>query len=146
MIKPAAVALAAVALLAACSPSGGAHDGRGTLAGSSWRLVELQSNDDTIGVVRPRDPSRYTMTLGADGRASLRLDCNRAGGQWRSPTPGEITFTPLAMTRAACPEGSLDTRVARELEYVRSYLREGDRLRLTLMADGGSQLWTRAAP
>ena len=146
MIKPAATALAALALLAACGPSDGAPTAPDSLAGSSWRLVELQSNDDAIGVVRPRDPSSYTMTLGADGRASLRLDCNRASGQWRSPAPGRITFTPLAMTRAACPEGSLDTRVARELEYVRSYLREGDRLRLVMMADGGSQLWTRAVP
>jgi heat shock protein HslJ len=143
MIRPAVVALSALIFLAACSPSGGAHDASGGLTGSSWRLVELQSNDDAIGVVRPRDPSRYTMTLGADGRASLRLDCNRAGGQWRSPAPGQIIFTPLAMTRAACPEGSLDTRVARELEHVRSYLLEGDRLRLVMMADGGSQLWTR---
>jgi heat shock protein HslJ len=143
---PALNTIAALALMAACTASGGAQDTPKSLAGSSWRLVELQSNDDAIGVVRPSDPALYTMTLGTDGRVALRLDCNRASGNWQVPAPGQITFTPLAMTRALCPEGSLDTRVARELEYVRTYLLEGDRLRLIMMADGGTQLWMRTAP
>lgn len=56
---------------------------------------------------------------------------------------GAIRFMPLVMTCAMCPPGSLDTRIAQELDYVRTYLREGDTLRLILMADGGSQLWSR---
>ncbi len=48
------------------------------------------------------------------------------------------------MTRAACLPGSLDTRIARELVYVRTYLLKGDQLRLIMMADGGSQVWTRS--
>lgn len=47
------------------------------------------------------------------------------------------------MTRAACPPCSLDSRVARELGFVRSYILEGRRLTLNMMADGGSQLWVR---
>lgn len=131
----------AIAPVVGCMPAGIASD---SLADTTWRLVELQSNDDSIGSIRPDDPPRYEMLLGADGTAALRLDCNRATGRWEAKAPGEIVFSQLAMTRALCPEGSLDSRVARELNHVRSYLLEGDALRLIMMADGGSQLWTKA--
>jgi|KBSMisStaDraftv2_1062788.scaffolds.fasta_scaffold183092_2 hypothetical protein len=39
------------------------------------------------------------------------------------------------------PEGSLDTRIGRELPYVRSYVLDGGRLVLNMMADSGSQVW-----
>lgn len=81
------------------------------------------------------------------GAASARLDCNRGAGTWSAtpngPSRGSLTFGPMAMTRAMCPQGSLDTRIARELPYVRSYIRDGDRLVLYLMADGGDQVWIR---
>lgn len=131
-------------LLAACSTLGGAGGAApNPLGGSAWQLVELQSSDDTIGTVRPEHPSRYEMRLNGDGTAAFRLDCNRGAGRWESTAPNQITFTPIAMTRAACLTGSLDTRLARELGYVRRYLLEGDRLRLIMMADGGSQVWAR---
>ena len=47
----------------------------------------------------------------------------------------------MAMTRAMCPPGSLDTRIARELTEVRTYERDGDRLALYLTADHGDQVW-----
>ena len=49
------------------------------------------------------------------------------------------------MTRAACLSGSLDTRIARELDYVRTYLIKDGRLILIMMAEGGSQVWSRVA-
>jgi heat shock protein HslJ len=151
--RPGAAALA-LAFLAACTiGGGGASGGSGSgsamsLAGTTWRLAELRWPDDRIGVVHPDDPAKYDMTLGADGAVAMRLDCNRGVGRWMSSatnqTQGTITFTPLAMTRAACLAGSLDTRIARELGFVRSYMVEGDRLILVMMADGGTQVWMRA--
>ena len=136
--------LSPLLVLFACSTAGQQGNASQTnLPGSTWRLVELRSSDDAVGVVRPDDPAKYELRLGKDGDAAARLDCNRGAGRWRSEAAGQITFTPMAMTRAACGAGSLDTRVARELGFVRTYLIEGDRLRLILMADGGSQLWAR---
>jgi len=116
------------------------------LAGTSWRMVEFQSMDDAIGTVRPEDPSLYTMTLGVDGTASFRLNCNRAHGTWSSePTgdgaSGSFELGPLAMTRAICPPPSLDESFARDAAYVRSYLLKDGRLYLSLMADGGIYAW-----
>lgn len=120
-----------------------------SLAGTSWRLVALQSSDDAIGVVHPDDPAKYELSFGADGRVAARLDCNRGSAAYSLATTdkakGAINFGPMVMTRAMCPAGSLDTRVGRELSFVRSYLLNGDRLTLVMMADGGNQVWQRSA-
>jgi para-nitrobenzyl esterase len=115
------------------------------LAGTSWELVELRSPEDSIGIVRVEDPSRYTLEFGADGAAVLRLDCNRGRGSWRSAEQHRLEFGPIALTRAMCPPGSLDMRVGRELPWVRVFAVQGDTLRLELFADGGQQIWRRTA-
>lgn len=116
------------------------------LGGSHWRLVELVSSDDAIGTVRPADPAQYQMHLNADGSVNLKLDCNRANGPWSSVmspdgVSGVFKIGPVAMTRAMCAPGSLDQRIGRELQYIRSYTVKDGRLNLSLMADGGIQTW-----
>jgi len=118
-----------------------------SLAGTSWRLAEIQSMDDAIGTVRPDDPSRYTLAFAEDGTIAMRLDCNRGMGRW-SATPtgsegGQLRIGPLAATRALCPPPSLGERIARDMDYVRSYLVKDGRLHLSLMADGGIYVWER---
>jgi len=143
-----AALIVGAAALCACASTPAAESrvtAAGSLAGTSWRLVELVSKSDAVGSVRPADPLKYHLTLGPDGKASARLDCNRGAGTW-SATPtgtvgGKMTFGPMAMTRAMCPPGSLDTRIGRELTEVRTYERDGDRLVLYLAEDRGDQVW-----
>ena len=116
------------------------------LANTAWRLVEIQSMDDSIGTVRLDDPSLYTMRLNGDGSVAMRLDCNRANGTWSAEagpeaSSGRFEFGPLAGTRARCPPPNLDERVTRDAQYVRSYLLKDGRLYLSLMADGGIYAW-----
>lgn len=116
---------------------------------TDWQLVEFQSMSDEIGTVRPEDPSLYTLSFASDGKVSMRLNCNRGSGSW-SATPtsssgGSIEFGPIAATRAFCPPPSLDEQIARDFEYVRSYIIEENRLYLSLMADGGIYVWERLA-
>jgi len=119
----------------------------GELLGSSWRLVEFQSSDDKVGLVKPDDPSKYTLSLGVDGRAAMRLNCNRAAGPWSSRAngadSGSFSLGPLAVTKAACAPPSLDERIARDAEYIRSYVLRDGRLYLSLAADGGTYVWAR---
>ena len=119
----------------------------GELVGSSWRLVEFQSSDDKTGLVKPDDPSKYTLALGADGRASMRLNCNRGNGPWSSHAnsvdSGSFSLGPLAVTRAICAPPSLDEKIARDSQYIRSYVLRDGRLYLNLMADGGTYVWAR---
>ncbi len=115
---------------------------RGPLAGTSWRLVEIQSMDDSQGTARPDDPSKFTMELNADGTVAMALGCNRAHGTWKAqPGPetssGSFEFGLLAGTRALCPPPRLDEKITAQAPYVRSYLLKDGRLHLSLMADGG---------
>jgi heat shock protein HslJ len=116
------------------------------LQGTTWQLVGIQSMDDAQGLRRPADPSRYTLSLQADGRAVLQLDCNRAMGPWQvepsaDPSNGGFRFGPLASTKALCPASSLGAPLARQLPYVRGYLLRDGRLNLSLLADGGILIW-----
>ena len=133
-----------VTLLAACATPPPSETGA-NLAGTTWSLVEFRSSDDAIGVVRPTEGREYTMTFGIDGRVTMRLDCNRAtGGFTATPGSGEggsLAFSALAMTRAFCGEQSMDTRIARDAEFVRTYLLREGKLYIDLMADGGTYVW-----
>jgi heat shock protein HslJ len=116
------------------------------LAGTNWRLLEFQSMDDAIGTVRPDDPSRYTMRLNGDGTVSMRLNCNHASGTWSTEPSGDeasgrFEFGPLATTHAICPDPSLDSHIAVQAKFIRSYLLKDGRLYLGLMADGGIYAW-----
>jgi len=103
------------------------------LKGTQWRLVEFQSMDDATGVKRPMDPSLYTMKLNSDGSVHMHLNCNYANGNW-SATPsddgksGQFTFGPLAVTRALCPQPSMDEHIAAPAQYIRGYLLKDGRL------------------
>nr|WP_294503188.1 META domain-containing protein [uncultured Rhodopila sp.] len=118
------------------------------LAESSWRLVAIQSMDDAQGASAPPSGQTYRVTFGADGRAAFTLNCNRAVAGWSAELTadgrsGSLAFTAIAMTRAFCPPPSLDTRIARDMGFVRSYLQDDTTLSMSLSADGGIYQWTR---
>ena len=102
--------------------------------------------DDAIGTIRPVDPSVFTMRLDEDGSVSMRLDCNRATGNWSAEPAGDgssggFQFDQLAGTRALCPPPNLDERMLRDAQYVRGYLLRDGRLYLSLFADAGIYSW-----
>jgi para-nitrobenzyl esterase len=126
-----------IVLLAACSactqtsPQGAAP----SLGGTSWQLVKFQSSDDKT--LTPDDKAKYTIAFGTDGAVSARIDCNRGNGTWKSSGANQLQFGPLALTRAMCPPGSLYDRIAKDWDFVRSYIIKDGHLFLSLMADGG---------
>lgn len=116
------------------------------LAGTEWRLLAIQSMDDSVGTARPDPPSKYTMRLNSDGTVNMHLNCNSANGHWSAKPSsegisGSFEFGPLAATRALCPPPTLDEQIVRQSQYVRSYLLKDGRLHLSLMADGGILIW-----
>jgi para-nitrobenzyl esterase len=106
-----------------------------SLAGTSWQFVRFQGGDGRVVV--PDDKSKYTVAFGTDGGVSVRFDCNRGRGSWKSDRPNQLLFGPLALTRAMCPPESLHDQFVKHWFYVRSYLLRDGRLYLALMADGG---------
>jgi heat shock protein HslJ len=132
------------ALLAGCATPADTPRGNG-LAGTAWQLLSVQSMDDAQGTTKIAEPQRFILKFGDDGRAALRLDCNRGTGSWEaklaSVDSGSLTFGPVAATRAMCPPPPIGERLARDLGYVRSYLFKDGKLYLSLMADGGIYEW-----
>jgi heat shock protein HslJ len=114
-----------------------------TLAGTSWRLIEIVSMDDRQGTTAVPDPGKFTVTFGADGQAAFQIDCNRGASSWQATLggSGDLTFGPIATTRMACPQPSLDQRVSTALPMVRGYLIKDDRLHMSLLADSGILTW-----
>lgn len=148
-MKPPVTLLFPPLLLAACA-AGPQPLAPPSLAGTSWQLLSIQSMEDAQGTTRVADPQRFTLSFGHDGRASLRLDCNRGTGTWEAKPAGaeagQLTFGPIAATRAMCPAPHLDERIARDLPYVRSYVLKQGKLYLSLMADGGIYEWEPHRP
>ena len=73
----------------------------------------------------------------------MRADCNRGTGSYQIGE-GTIAFGPIAMTRMACPPGSLDARYLRDLQRATSFFVEGGNLFLELPADSGTLRFRRA--
>jgi len=127
-----AILLACVSSVQAQAPS---QEAAADLSGPTWQLVKFQSSDDTT--LTPDDKSKYIITFERDGRVSVRLDCNRGHGAWKSSGPNQLEFGPLALTRAMCAPGSLHDQIAKQWQFVRSYTMKDGYLFLALMADGG---------
>lgn len=107
----------------------------GELSGTSWQMVRFQDGDDKV--LTPDAKEKYTIAFDREGGVSLRIDCNRGHGTWKSTEAHQLEFGPIALTRAMCPQAALTDRFTKDLSYVRSYVLRGGRLFLSLMADGG---------
>jgi heat shock protein HslJ len=111
-----------------------------SLAGGVWRWEEFQSSDDTL--VKPENPEAYTLEFLPDGKLSVQADCNRANGIYK--VDGSlITLEVLAMTKAACPPGSLSDKYVEYLNNVVSYVFQDGDLYLALKFDSGIMKFTR---
>lgn len=134
----------AVLALAACGPSAPAPH---PLDGTTWRLLSLESMSDEQGTTTVDDPYKYTVEFGTDGRAAFRIDCNRGSATWQasasSPESGSLSFGPIATTRMACPQPSLEQKVSTALGYVRGFLIKDGLLHMSLLADGGILHWAQ---
>src|SRR5262245_15282908 len=106
-----------------------------TIAGTSWQLVSFEGGDGRV--LTPDDRTKYTVSFTVDSNVNVRVDCNRGRGTWKSSGPDQLTLGPMALTRAACPPGSLHDRIVKDLPYIRSYVIKNGHLFLALMADGG---------
>jgi para-nitrobenzyl esterase len=110
------------------------------LAGTSWQLVKFQGRDGTA--LTPDDRAKYTVAFDA-GQLKVRVDCNRGRGTWKA-SGNEIEFSPLALTRARCPEGSLHDHIVKHWPEIRSYAIKGEHLVLSVTGNGGTYVFEPA--
>lgn len=104
------------------------------IVGVRWMWVSTLTPVERIEVT---EPENYTLRLLLDGRAEVRFDCNRGGGNY-TIEGNALSLGPLASTRKACPDGSQDALFQRHLENVSSwFLMDGD-LFLEMPMDSGT--------
>ena len=111
------------------------------LVGTVWRWQRTRMNDESV--TQPPDPSSFTLEFQADGRVTMRVDCNRGTGTY-TVDETRLVIGGVALTRAYCGPDSLDQKFLKQLEQVTSYLRDGQELVLELKYDSGGMLFSPA--
>ena len=117
------LALAVAALVAAVPAQ--AQGGSDPLAGTSWRLIEL--NGQPVAGTEP-----LTLSFGTDGQVSGYGGCNQFSGPY-TQSGASLRFGPLVSTRRACVEPGLneqETAYFAALESTTRYSIEGGQLLL----------------
>jgi hypothetical protein len=122
------------------------------LAGTRWRLLEIQSPKNARAAARPEDPNKYMMSFDSEGGiVALRLDCNRARGSYSDTRNadrrgGSLTISSLELTPEQCAQPALGARIVKDLGSVRSYRVASGQLFLDGMPDGSTYVWQRTEP
>lgn len=112
-------------LLAACSTAGTPEPvspqevSAGEIVNITWQWVELIENDPA-GQSLVADPENYTLTFLDDGTVRVKADCNSGSGGY-TVDGNKIEFSPMALTMALCPPGSLHDQFLRLLGQVDTF-------------------------
>jgi heat shock protein HslJ len=114
----------------------------GPIAGIEWQWERFLSGDGST--IEVDDPSRYTLTLNADGTYQIRVDCNRGSGKY-TLDGSSLLLEHGALTRAMCPPDSLHDTYLDQLSHVRTWVLDGDKLVLNLEADAGNMVFGQAS-
>ena len=128
--------IAVILLFSSIAMAGFAQKGGGNpLSGTTWQLVKFQGSDERT--FAPDDKSKYTITFGANGRVTARVDCNRANSTWKINAKGELLFGSWSRTSAKCGPGSLHDQIVTEGAAVRTFSIKDGHLFLSGMEAGG---------
>ena len=100
-----------------------------------WQWESLVTPVETV---KPDRPELYTLQFDRSGRVAVRADCNRGSGPYTVSAGRRITFGAMALTRAACPPGSLSDRFIRDVGRVSSYFVRDGALFLEMPVDSGT--------
>ena len=130
----AAVSTALLGAVACVSPSNG--PGVPPLTGTVWELQQIQMNDGTLLSANP--PQNYTAEFLADGSLVVRADCNRGRGEFTVTDERMLEVSPIATTRAACPDGSISNQFVQALGNSGSFFFQDGDLFVELAFDSGT--------
>jgi heat shock protein HslJ len=110
------------------------------IVGGTWDWEQFQGGDGRSIVVAK--PEQYTVQFLADGKVSVRADCNRGSGSYEIDGHG-LSISVMAMTMAACPPESLSDQYVRNLNDAASYALHDGRLQLNLSENSGTMTFVR---
>ena len=111
-------------------------------------LAQAETSGPPLGVVwqwqteELEDTSDYTIEFLADGHIAIRADCNRGRASFETFGENGLRVGPVAMTRAACPPGSLEQRFVEGVVSSSSYAFDGEDLVLYPVVEPGTMRFT----
>jgi heat shock protein HslJ len=105
-----------------------------SLTGVVWQWQEFQSSDETV--TKPENPEAYTLQFLEDGKLTIQADCNQVMGAY-TVDGSSLTIEAQAMTKMACPPGSLSDKYIEYLNNVVSFVFQDGDLYLALKMDAG---------
>ncbi len=109
------------------------REGSNPLIGTKWSWSNSQT---PAGMVTPPISSNYTLEFLA-GTVNVKADCNTGSGSYKT-NGDEITFGPMAMTRMACPPGSMDSMFLKHLGSVKTFSVGEGTMQMNMASDGGT--------
>ena len=83
------------------------------------------------------DPTKYTLTLNADGTYTFQADCNQGSGAYVADDTGAIRMEAGPVTLAECGEGSRSQDVMNMMYAVQDYRLEDNGATLVLVWPAG---------
>jgi heat shock protein HslJ len=111
------------------------------LIGPVWELEQIQYNNDTLLMADP--PENYTVEFMADGGVAIQADCNQGRGEF-SRDSSNIDITVGALTRAACPPGSISNEFVQALDGAVIYFFQDGKLFMDIQYDTGTMRFRAA--
>ena len=105
------------------------------ITGVTWQLQEISRGSGSVSPVA--DPTKYTLTLNADGTVAIVADCNTGAGTYEVDGSA-ISFQQLATTRMACPQPSMGSQFTKVLEFADSYAVENGNFVLSYSNGSGT--------
>lgn len=103
-----------------------------------WQRTEFLNGTKTA----PQDSGKFIIAFGEDKRMTSTTDCNNIFSPF--VVDNEIlSIGPIASTKMACAPGSLETEYTQELLRAVSHVIAGDELRVILVKDSGTMVFTK---
>ena len=124
------------------APTQAAPAGDSLLVGKVWQWNKTIFSDGRT--VEVASPASYTVEFMADGKVSVKADCNMAAGGY-TVDGANLAIQLGPMTMAMCPPESLSDEFVKELGEVAQYQVSGETLHLVFKLDSGSMSLTSGA-
>jgi|GEM_PF-1605074 len=105
----------------------------------TWIWQKTIMNEDTV--ITPKKAGAFTLTLGTDGKATGKTDCNSFFASYKIGSDGVITFSGIGSTLMFC-EGSQESVFTGQIAKANQYMVDASgNLVLMLPYDSGSILF-----
>lgn len=121
--------------LSETTPTGALEVATGTkLSGTAWEWRETVLSDGQI--MQPTTSAQFVLTFVNDELFSATTDCNTLSGAYTLDAEA-MSFGPIAATKKACLDATLEAEFASQLETVSAIERDETAQQLSLLSEGG---------